>query len=180
MVETIVEAVRINVVTEQHLVILKELEGGRIFPIFIGPDVAQAIALKLQGADIPRPQTHDLLQNVIGELGGVVERVVVNDLRENVFFALIDVNLNGKVVTIDSRPSDAIALAVRTQSPIFIEDHVADQAGKIVTTAVAQEAESEIGTGMGQPADPVENERLNVFRNFINSMDVEDPEKDRE
>ncbi|MDQ3855624.1 MAG: bifunctional nuclease family protein [Chloroflexota bacterium] len=176
MVETVIEAIRINVVTEQHVVILKEVDGSRVIPIWIGQDVAQAIALELQGADVKRPQTHDLLRNVISEMGGAVDRIIVNDLRDSTFFALIEITAASKSVLVDSRPSDAIALAVRTRSPIYVEDHVIEQAGIVIPAEVVEEPERpEQG-----PPDPVENERLNVFRDFVNSLDLDEPKSEKE
>lgn len=171
MVETVIEAIRINVVTEQHVVILKEINGSRVVPIWIGQDVAQAIALELQGTDVKRPQTHDLLRSVIGELGGTVDRVVVNDLRDSTFFAVLGISANGRALAVDCRPSDAIALAIRTQAPIFVEEHVLEQAGITLPTE-APEAPAE---QPGPVAEPIDSESLSVFRDFVNSLDMDEP-----
>ncbi len=175
MVETVVEAIRINVVTEQHVVILKERAGTRVIPIWIGRDVAEAIALELQRAQIGRPMTHDLLRSVIRELGGEIGRVVVNDLRDQTFYAEIEIVVDSRSVNVDSRPSDAIALAVRAQAPIFVEDHVMDQAGLVLPSEATEEPGEQV-----QEEESIDNESLSVFRDFINSLDLDDPKRESE
>lgn len=171
MIEASIEAVRINVVTDDHLVILREINGSRLLPIWIGPYEAQAIALEIKGTGLGRPLTHDLLRDVIGQMGGSIERIVVSDIREKIFYATIIIEMDGRRVNVDSRPSDALALAVRTHSPIYIEDAVIEQAG-IPVVDETPEAE--------EPAEAIDPERLTVFREFINNMDVDDPEKGKE
>src|SRR5712691_11756673 len=129
LVEMVVESVRVNLQTYQRVVVLKEKASERYLPIWIGNNEADAIVIQLQNVPVPRPQTHDLLKSVIGELGAKVTRIVVNDLENDVFFARVNIDLDGLHVAIDSRPSDAIALAVRVQAPIFAEDTVLDKAG---------------------------------------------------
>lgn len=177
MVETVIEAIRINVVTEQHVVILKEADGQRVVPIWIGQFEAQAIALELQGADISRPLTHDLLRSVIDQMGGVVERIVVSDLRDSTFFATIGIGVNGRELAIDSRPSDAIALAVRTQAKIYVEEHVLNQAGIAVPGDKPEHVDEDAPAA---PLDPAERERLNVFRDFVNSLEIDDPKSEND
>lgn len=113
---------------DQQIIVLKERGGERTFPIVIGIMEAFAIDRRLKGIETPRPLTHDLLQNVISGMGGQLERVVVNDLRDHTFFAhLVIRQQDDQIVTIDSRPSDAIALGVHNQTPIFVADHVLDE-----------------------------------------------------
>src|SRR5256885_14491718 len=114
----VVESAGANLQTSQRVVVLKEKAPERYLPIWIGNNEADAIVIQLQSVPVPRPQTHDLLKAVIGQLGARVSHIVVNDLSEDVFFAKINVELDSKHVEIDSRPSDAIALAVRMQAPI--------------------------------------------------------------
>lgn len=166
MVEMIIEAIRINVVTEQHVVILREADGSRIVPIWIDPYQAQSIAMEMHGTEMTRPMTHDLLRNVINEMGGRIMRIVVNDLRDGTFYALIDIETPSGPISVDARPSDAIALGVRVQAPVFVEDMVLDQAGVSI-------AEQEPETPHGEEAP--DDERLSVFRDFINNLDVDDP-----
>ncbi len=109
---------------DQQIIILKEAEGDRHFPIVIGITEAAAIDRRLKKHPTPRPPTHELLASVIEHLGGVIERVVINDLRDRTFFALLHVKQGEKVLKIDSRPSDAIALGIGTGVPIFVEEKV--------------------------------------------------------
>jgi len=114
--------------TEDHqIIVLKESDGDRAFPIVIGFFEAAAIDRRLKGHVLPRPMTHDLLASVIDHMGGRLTRIVVTDLRQHTFFANLVVERNGDTIRIDARPSDAIALAVAGDTPIFVEDHVLDQ-----------------------------------------------------
>jgi len=110
------------------IVMLKDMQGERVLPIWVGIFEANAIALQIENIATPRPMTHDLLRNVIKDLDGTVERVVVCDLRDNTFYAVIYLNVRGESVAIDARPSDAIALALRTRSPILVDETVIDNA----------------------------------------------------
>lgn len=108
----------------QYVVVLEDIEKTRLVPIWIGVNEGNAIALEMQGEKFPRPLTHDLMANIIAELGAVTEKIVVNDLRENSYYALIYIRHNGKTLAIDARPSDSIALAVRVRCPIYVDDSV--------------------------------------------------------
>lgn len=112
---------------DTHVVELREVDGERVFPIVIGFHEAAAIERRLMGQQPPRPQTHELLASVIEHMGGRIERVVINDLKDHTFYARLLVRQDGKVLDIDSRPSDAIALGVATEVPIYVEDHVLDE-----------------------------------------------------
>jgi bifunctional DNase/RNase len=177
MVEAVIEAIRVNVINDNHVVVLKEVDGPRVVPIWITNEVANAIALVLQGAEVPRPLTHDLLRSVIEELGGTVSRVIVNDIKDSIFYALIEIESSRGRVQIDSRSSDAIALAVRTRSPIFVEDHVMDQAGFTMQTE-APDVEEDRPAAV--QSDPVDTERLSVFRDFVNNLDLDDPKREND
>lgn len=111
-----------------QVIVLKEKGGDRFFPIFIGFNEAMAIDRKLKDSPIPRPLTHDLLQNVIESLGGKLVRVIINDMQDETYFALLEIQHNGETLQIDSRPSDAVALAVRTSVPIFVEEPILNRA----------------------------------------------------
>ena len=116
----------ISEMQDQQIIVLKEVDGDRTFPIVIGSDVAYAIDRRLKGHIHPRPLTHDLLASVIEEMGGSVERIEINNLEEHTFFANIHIRQNGQTVKVDSRPSDAIALGVATSVPIYVAEHVLD------------------------------------------------------
>src|ERR1035441_6600245 len=115
---------------DQQLIYLKEVDGERQFPILIGSSEAYAIDRRLKGIPTPRPLTHDLLANVIEQLGGQIERIEINDLQERTFFARIHLRQDGKNIEIDSRPSDAIALGIANEIPIFVAEKVLDEVGQ--------------------------------------------------
>ena len=127
MLEVEVVGVRIELPSNQPLVLLKEKAGERHIPIWIGAPEASAIAFAQQGIKPPRPMTHDLLKNLLGELNAHVDRIVINDLRENTFFARIHLTRGDSTLSVDSRPSDAIALALRSQAEIFVEEEVLEK-----------------------------------------------------
>ena len=129
MVRVTVERVTLDTSTSRFVVILKEEKENRWLPIVVGSSEAQAIALQLENIAPPRPLTHDLIRNLLDTLDAKVERIVVNDLRDNTYFALLGLNLDGEFRNIDARPSDAIALALRTEAPIYVEGRVMRQAG---------------------------------------------------
>ncbi|MBI4319174.1 MAG: bifunctional nuclease family protein [Chloroflexi bacterium] len=171
MIEMVVESVRVNLQTYQRVVVLKEKDADRYLPIWIGNNEADAIVIQLQNVHVPRPQTHDLLRNVIDELGAKVTRIVVNDLSEDVFYARISMDIDGKHIEVDSRPSDAIALAVRVKAPIFAEPTVLDKAG---ITLDPDAEEHEAGEGKPTAVNEEELRKLSAFRDFINTLDLDD------
>ena len=127
-IEMTIKGLMVDPVTNTPIVLLRTREGERVLPIWVGIFEANAIALQIENISTPRPMTHDLLRNVIENLDATVEKIVVSDLQENTFFAFIYVLINGETRAIDARPSDAIALALRTGAPIFVEDTVIDNA----------------------------------------------------
>ena len=129
MIETVVESIRVSLVTQHRVVILKEVNGERHLPIWIGSYEAEAIAMELQGVTATRPLPYDLIRTIIDDMGGAVDRIAVTDLTDDVFFARIVLRRDGREVEIDSRPSDAIALAVRLSTPIYAAEEVLEQAG---------------------------------------------------
>jgi bifunctional DNase/RNase len=124
--EVSIYGVSFDMVGKQPIVLLKTMDGNRFLPIWIGHPEAAAILMKLQGAPTPRPMTHDLVTDMLGELNARVTRISVTELRENTFYAVITLQVDGSEIEIDSRPSDALALAVRTSAPIFVADQVID------------------------------------------------------
>jgi bifunctional DNase/RNase len=141
MIELTLIGVRVELPANQPIVLLKEREGERYLPIWIGSAEAQAIALALQGVTPPRPMTHDLMRNILEELGVAVERIVITELREGTFYAVIQLTRNGTRYEISSRPSDAIALAVRTSVPIFANEDVLGEASIVIRDDEEQEVE---------------------------------------
>jgi bifunctional DNase/RNase len=127
-IEMTIKGLMVDPITNTPIVILRDKDGQRVLPIWVGIFEANAIALQIENIATPRPMTHDLLRNVIHDLHASVQKVVVCDLQENTFYALIYLALNGDTVAIDARPSDAIALALRARAPIFVEETVIDTA----------------------------------------------------
>jgi bifunctional DNase/RNase len=128
LIEMTIKGLMVDPVTNMPIVILKDKDGERVLPIWVGIFEANAIALQIENVATPRPMTHDLLRNIIADLEGQVDRVVVCDLKDNTFYAVIHLTVRGERVAIDARPSDAIALALRTRSPILVEENVIDTA----------------------------------------------------
>jgi bifunctional DNase/RNase len=127
-IEMSIKGLMVDPITNMPIVILRDKDGERVLPIWVGIFEANAIALQIENISTPRPMTHDLLRNIIQDLNAAVQKIVVCDLQDNTFYALIYLALNGGTVAIDARPSDAIALALRTHAPIFVEDTVIDNA----------------------------------------------------
>lgn len=182
MIETVVESIRVSLVTQTRVVILKEVGGDRHLPIWIGAYEAEAIAMELQGVTASRPLPYDLIRTIIADLGSEVQRIVISAVIDDVFHARIVVLHDGKVIEIDSRSSDAIALAVRVKAPILVADEIMAQAGVEVDTDTDDEPVSRpaVARESSRPAEqptPAEEEKLSVFRDFINSLDLDDFDK---
>src|SRR5918999_1440087 len=154
MVELSLVGVRVELPSNQPIVLLKESEGERYLPIWIGAVEATAIAFALQGVQTPRPMTHDLLRDIMRETDIEVERILINELVDSTFFAIIRMAMNGRTTEVSSRPSDAIALAVRIEAPIFASEEVLDQAG----IEIRDEEETEV----------------QKFREFLDQVSPED------
>ncbi len=157
MQEVSIYGVSFDMVGKQPIVLLKTMDGNRFLPIWIGHPEAAAILMKLQGAPTPRPMTHDLVTDMLGELNARVSKISVTELRENTFYAVITLQVNDSEIEIDSRPSDALALAVRTSAPIFVADQVIDDSA------------IEFGS---EPAE--EQEVVDEFKKFLEDVSPDD------
>lgn len=189
LVEMVVESVRVHMLSNRHVVILKDSERDRYLPIWIGAWEASAIAMKLQGLTAERPITHDLFATALEALGARIDRIVIAALADETYHALLVLEVNGRSIELDARPSDCVALAVRTSTRILVAEEVLDQAA-----LGADPDESELaGSGGESPAarpgrpagerdyrrevpmeslgEEVVDERLDMFRDFINSLD---------
>jgi uncharacterized protein len=171
-VEMNIESIRVSIMNYQRVVILKEKAAERYLPIWIGAAEADAIAVRLQEVAVARPLTHDLLKSLIESLGGQITSIVVNDLANDTFYAHIILDVNGRQIEIDSRPSDAIALAVRARVPIYAEESVLDRAGVLLDQEDSAPVSEE-----RQPASSEEIERMSAFKDFIESLDLDDFDK---
>lgn len=172
LIEMVVESVRVHMLSSRHVVILKETGRDRYLPIWIGPWEASAIAMRLQGLAPERPLTHDLFASALEAVDARVARVVISDLADETFHATLYVERDGNVGEVDARPSDALALAVRVGAPIFAAPSVLDQAGLGADGGLGDEGE-EGGSLLESTGEQIVDERLDVFREFVNSLEAD-------
>lgn len=182
MIEMTIESIRESLVNGQNVVMLKEKKTGRYLPIWIGSPEAQALAIALKGITVPRPLTHDILKTTIDVLGGIVNYVVINELKNDTFFALISVTIGENNIEIDARPSDAMVLAVKMEVPVYADEKVLEKAGIFVDRELLDETEStdvpEDIAERRKKASEDEINKLSAFRDFIeNDLDLEDFDK---
>jgi bifunctional DNase/RNase len=181
MMELVIDSIRVSLLNHQRVVILKQKEIDRYLPIWVGPPEADAIAVRLQEVSVPRPLTHDLLHNSIKDLGGVIDHIVVSSMENDTYYATIVVQKGDNTVEIDARPSDALALAVRADVQIFAAPEVMDKCGVRLDkdSGLAVVGEDAMGTTArprqaGGPIGTEEAEKLSVFADFIESLDLGD------
>jgi len=177
MIEVTIASIRVSLMSQHRIVVLKEESGVRFLPIWIGPFEADAITLQLQGIDAPRPLTHDLLKKVIETLGGEVLHILISGLEKNTYFARIVLDVDGDTVEVDSRPSDAIALGVRVNAPIYVAEEVMDQAGlqpeEEISLTEGVAAASRSSAARRSEEDGEEEEDLGVFTDFVEGLDLD-------
>ena len=166
LVEMAIDSVRVSLMSQHRIVVLKDIATSRFLPIWIGPFEADAITIEMQGVEVTRPLTHDLLKSMIEKLGAHVERVTITDLRNDTFFAEIGLQADGRRMDVDSRPSDAIALAVRTRVPIFVSSDVLEQAGITPEPNLLADDEPR-PTG-----DAIDGDAPEAFRDFLEGLDL--------
>ena len=183
MIEVTIDSVRVNLMSPQRLVILREVGADRYLPIWVGQYEAEAITVALQEVEMIRPLTHDLLKNVFNTLNAKIKRIEIVSLKEDIFYGNIVAEVNGQETNVDSRPSDAIALAVRAHVPILVDENVIKNAG--ITPEVDVEAAPGSGARRGSPAKSappvgeVSKERLSVFEDFLGKLDLDKLDKDK-
>ena len=168
MIEVNIDSIRVSLLSQNRIVVLKEENSERFLPIWIGPFEADAITLQLQGMEAPRPLTHDLLRSVIETLGGEVMHIMISSLERNTYFARIVLDVNGDTVEVDSRPSDAIALAVRVQAPIYVAEEVMEQAGMMPEQEMSLTEE-----GAHPEFGDTATEDLGAFQDFVEGLDLD-------
>jgi bifunctional DNase/RNase len=165
MVRVTIDSVRVSLMSQHRIVVLKDIHSSRFLPIWIGPFEADAITIELQEVEVARPLTHDLLKSTIDQLGAEVEQVAITELRDETFLATITLRTEGRPLTIDSRPSDAIALAVRARVPVYVADAVMAQA--------AITPEPDIDTGRASAETDAEDANApEAFRDFLEGLDL--------
>ncbi|HEX73722.1 MAG TPA: bifunctional nuclease family protein [Dehalococcoidia bacterium] len=177
MIEMTIDSIRVSLMNYQRVVILKEKLSERYLPIWIGPAEADAIAVKLQGVAVPRPLTHDLLRIMIDALGATVNSIIVSDLKSDTFYAKIILNVGGEQMEVDSRPSDALALAVRVETPIYAEEIVLDKAGILLDKETGKPVAQESEGSEGKDVSEEDLKKMSAFYDFINTLDLEDFDK---
>lgn len=175
MVEVVIDSVRVSLTNQQRIVVLRELNTERYLPIWIGPYEAEAITIALQEIEVARPQTHDLLKNILTNLDAQLVRVEVLSLREDVLYGNLVIEANGQTVNIDSRPSDALALAVRAHVPILIAREVMDAAGVIPEQDIDTNEVKPSPLAPTAPGSEGEGEdRLSIFEDFLSNINLDD------
>lgn len=168
MIEVVIDSVRVSLMSPQRVVVLRQVDTERFVPIWVGPYEAEAITVALQEIEMIRPLTHDLLKSVFGTFDAKIKRVEIVSLREEIFFGNIVAEANGKEVNIDSRPSDAIALAVRAHVPIYVHESVMEEAGMVPETDMQSAGQTgERAVGADDSSD-----RLSIFEDFIDKLDL--------
>jgi bifunctional DNase/RNase len=175
MLELVIESIRVSLMNYQRVVILKEKAGDRYLPIWIGPAEADAISLKLQGVSVPRPLTHDLLLSLVDTLGASFESIIISDIVSDTFYGKVVLNISSQLTEIDCRPSDALALAVRANSPIFVDETVLDRAGLLLDEETGKPLSQD--TAEGQDISEEQLRRMSAFTDFIDNLDMDDFEK---
>jgi bifunctional DNase/RNase len=175
MIEMVVDSVRVSLTNQQRIIVLKEKVSERFLPIWIGPYEAEAITLALQELEVARPQTHDLIRNILAGLKARLVRVEVSALREDVYYGNLVIEVNEEIVMVDSRPSDALALAVRYHVPILVAVEVLEQAAILpendIQDGIGSEGEETAADNSSESAD-----RLSVFEDFLEQLDDDEPE----
>ena len=175
MVEVVLDSIRVSLMSQQRIVILREVNADRYLPIWIGVYEAEAITIALQDVEVARPLTHDLLKNIFSALNAQIIRVEVSALKDDTFFGNIIAEVNGRNLNVDARPSDALNLAVRAHVPILVARSVMDAAGITPEEDIQEQKQIESKT-QGETPEPSEEsqERLSVFEDFLEKLELED------
>lgn len=180
LIEATVDSIRMSLTSQQRIVILKDLNNERYLPIWIGPYESESISIALQEIEISRPQTHDLIKNAISELGGSINRIIISELKDDIFYGVVEITQKGKKILLDTRPSDALALAVRTHVPIFISEQILESAGIVpveeeYVSSFVENAE----LPFVEPPISIEKNQENIDRLSIFEEYLQDLEKDQ-
>lgn len=182
MVEVIIDSVRVSLTNQQRIVVLRDINAERYLPIWIGPYEAESITIALQEIEVSRPQTHDLIKNILLQLNARLIRVEVLSLKDDVFYGNLIVDINGDLFEIDSRPSDALALAARTHAKILVSEEVMQSAGIVPEVDIQESAGQQEAAPLAntkQPDEEISEERLSVFEDFLGSLDIGGLDEDK-
>lgn len=181
MVEVIIDSVRVSLTNQQRIVVLRDINAERYLPIWIGPYEAESITIALQEIEVSRPQTHDLIKNIFNQLNARLIRVEVLSLKDDVFYGNLIVEINGEIFEVDSRPSDALALAARTHAKILVSEEVMGSAGIIPEIDIQDREAHQDDAPLAntkQPEEDISEERLSVFEDFLGSLDIGGTDED--
>jgi bifunctional DNase/RNase len=176
MVEVVIDSIRVSLISQQRIVILREVDADRYLPIWIGIYEAEAIALALQDVEVARPLTWDLLKNIFSILDARIIRVEVTSLHDDTYYGNIVAEVDGRNIDIDSRPSDAIALAVRAHVPILVSRPILESVG-VSPEEDMQETTQETDQKPESPASEINEENLSVFKDFLENLDIDGEDK---
>lgn len=172
MIEVVIESIRVSLISQQRIVMLRDADGDRQVPMWIGPCEAEAIEIKLRETEVARPMTHDLLKIIVEDMGGTLHHVMINELRDSVFYALLFVDVDGEMREIDCRPSDALALAVRSDTSIYVSESVMESAGILPEADISENDDDDIeGEVPPQNETAGRDEELDAFRSFLDNLD---------
>lgn len=178
MIEVIIDSIRVHLMAPQRVVVLKQINTERYLTIWVGPYEAEAITVALQEVEMVRPLTHDLLKNIFGVFNARVVRVEIVKLQDDIYYGNIVAEVGGREIQVDSRPSDAIAIAVRAHVPILVHSSVLDAAGMMPD----QDLPEASAPSRNEPPPPLSDEssdRLSVFKDFMDKLDIDKPDKDK-
>ena len=174
MIEVVIDSIRVSLVSQQRIVMLRDADGEQQLAIFIGPCEAEAITIELQETEMARPMTHDLLRNIVDQLGANISHILINDLADQVFHAQLHIETSDGNQVIDCRPSDAIALAVRAKATIYVAEAVMDEAGMSPEPDIAATKSAEFDDAESDTEPVVSDAELDAFRSFLDNLDDED------
>ncbi|MBN1122401.1 MAG: bifunctional nuclease family protein [Anaerolineae bacterium] len=181
MIQVEIDSIRVSLMSQDRVVVLKDPDSDRYLPIWIGAFEAEAIRAELKNVPVARPLTHDLLKAVILELGGAVDHIYISDLRNDIFYARVVLKADGRTLEVDSRPSDAIALAVRVKVPIYVADVVMERAAiepdeEITASSAPKSSSKPQIEDVTPPVSNKEDEELSIFKDFLDTLDMDDLE----
>jgi bifunctional DNase/RNase len=179
MVEVVIDSVRVSLMSPQRVVVLRQTDVERYLPIWVGPYEAESITVALQEVEISRPLTHDLLKNLFTLFNSKISRVEIVAMKEDIFYGNIVAETDGKIINIDSRPSDAIALAVRAHVPVLVSQAVMDEAGIVPENNIQEETPSEPVEKAGAKAEPEDEKRLDVFEDFLKKLGTDKGDEEK-
>jgi uncharacterized protein len=179
MVEVIIDSIRVHLMAPQRVLVLKQTDAARYLTIWVGPYEAEAITIALQEVEVARPLTHDLLKNIFTAFNARITRVEIVKLQDDIYYGNIIAETDAGEIRIDSRPSDAIAIAVRAHVPILVHVDVMDVAGMSPEQDMPVEASAPPRKEEPAPLSEEANDRLSIFKDFIDKLDIDDPDKDK-